>query len=689
MEKLIKLQIDGEEVRAPEGMNIIDAAELAGIHIPNLCYLKGMKGIGACRLCLVEIEGMKAPVIACNTRVKEGMVVNTKTEKVEKVRKFVIDLILSMHPLDCMTCTKAGICRLQSYAYDFGMKESSFTRKKLGYPADETNPFIKRDPEYCILCGRCVRVCKTQGTNVLDFMGRGIISKVTTANDKPLQESECTFCGNCVDVCPVNALLEADRWRKGREWEYERVNSACLLCGNGCDIIVSTKDGEVVKINAGAPDGSYERYICALGRFGFDSLKSETRVTSPMKRVDNELKEITWNEAISIVSGKLKEAGESVGFISTAGILNEDALILKKFACDVVKTKNIDTTVSFYADVVSMNVGAIHESPLHSADLMILVGLNPDQWTRVLPALDAVIRKKVDRGAKLIVINSGEPGIASAATANLKGDEASTLSALAKALEEQRAKSKEREAKEKEQKADTDEISDLEKAAELFAKATNIVILTAPSLYSASTNIAIIAHTLSLQIPQVVAVPLEANAKGVTLMGLVTEGNSYKEMIGRAQSDIKVLYAIGELPLNKRPETEFLIVQNSHLTSLAKQADIVLPSAAVLESDGTIVDYLGRLKKVQKAVEPPGEAKTHREIFIKLAKASGKAIKMPSETEVKRAMNVKKGRPSMVPFKKQEGFDIDPVDMIESLNASIINGSRLLWLKEVEKAIAV
>src|SRR4030066_972650 len=679
MKKMVTLKIDGKEVKAPEGTILIDAAESAGIHIPNLCYIKGMKGVGACRLCLVEREGMKAPIIACNTRVKEGMSVNTKTEKVEEVRKFVIDLILSMHPLDCMTCTKAGVCKLQSYAYNFGIKESSFTRKKFGYPTDEANPFFKRDPEYCILCGRSERKCKEQETNVLDFMGRGVGSKVVTATDKPLQESECTFCGSCVDVCPVNALLEAERWRKGREWEYEKVQSQCLSCGDGCDIIVSTKDGEVVKINAGAEEGSAERFICAVGRFGFDSLKNDSRITSPMKKVGNELKDISWDEAISLVSKKMKEAGKSSGFITTAGILNEDALSLKIFVSDVVKTKNIDTTVSLYAGADSMRG---NEADLEEADLMVLIGLNPNQGLRVLPALDAIIRKKVERGAKLIVINSGEPKIASAATVNLKGDEASTLSALSKTLEEQRVKSMEREAKEKEQKEE--EMSALEKAADLIAKAKNTVILTAPSLYSASSNIEATASKLKLPVPQVVAVPLEANAKGVTLMGLVTEGSSYKEMIKGGA--VKVLYAVGEIP-GKRPNVDFLIVQNSHLTPLARQADIVLPSAAILESDGTIGDYLGRLKKVQKAIEPPEDAKPHREIFIKIAKVLGKAIKKPSETAVKKATKGKKVKPSMGPFKKQEGFDIDPVEMIESLNASVINGSRLLWLKEVEKAV--
>jgi NADH dehydrogenase/NADH:ubiquinone oxidoreductase subunit G len=202
MSKKISLKIDDKEIKVPEGTNLIDAAERGGIHIPNLCYLKGMRGIGACRLCLVEIEGGKGPVVACITRAKEGMVVNTATEKLQEMRKFVIDLILSMHPLDCMTCTKAGVCNLQQYAYDFELQESTFSRKKFGFPTDEANPFIKRDPDYCILCGRCVRVCKEQGTNVLDFMGRGVGAKVVTAMDKPLQESGCTFCGSCVDANP-------------------------------------------------------------------------------------------------------------------------------------------------------------------------------------------------------------------------------------------------------------------------------------------------------------------------------------------------------------------------------------------------------------------------------------------------------------------------------------------------------
>ncbi|WP_333653538.1 molybdopterin-dependent oxidoreductase [Dissulfurispira sp.] len=665
MANMVNLKIDGKEIKAPEGTNLIDAAELGGIHIPNLCYLKGLKGIGACRLCLVEIEGMKAPMIACTTRVKEGMVVNTKTEKVQEVRKFVIDLILSMHPLDCMTCTKAGACSLQNYAYDFEIKESSFTRKKFGFSIDEANPFIKRDPDYCVLCGRCVRVCKDQGTNVLEFMGRGVGSKVATAADKPLHESECTFCGSCVDVCPVNALLEADRWRKGREWDYDKVNSVCLLCGNGCDITVSTKDGQIMKINAGAAEGSPERYICAYGRFGFDCIEADNRVTAPMKRVNGELKETTWKDAIETIANALKKAGQNAGFITTAGILNEDALTLKKFASDAVKTKNVDTTASLYGDADTLISGS---ADLDSADLFVLVDLNPSQWKRVLPAIDAVIRRRVNAGAKLIVINSSEPKIASVATVNLIENEAEALMSLTKALLDKGLPGDKKLASDVSSATVSEAV---DKAATLYMEAKNPVILSSPAMYQAAANISLLKGVT-------VSVPVESNAKGVVMMGLTTEGKSYKEM---ASGGLNLLYAIGEVPLNKRPNVDFLVVQTSHLTELAKQADIVLPSAAYLEIDGTVVDYLGRLKHVCKAVEPAGDAKSHREIFADIAKAMGTEIKEAKESETKKFTEVKV-KASVAPFARKEGFDVKVDEMIESINASVINGSRLLWLKE-------
>ncbi len=668
MANMINLKIDGKDVKAQEGMNLIDAAELAGIHIPNLCYLKGMKGIGACRMCLVEIEGMKTPVIACTTKVKEGMVVHTKTEKVEEIRRFVIDLILSMHPLDCMTCTKAGVCNLQKYAYDFEIKESSFTRKKFGFTPEEGNPFIKRDPDYCILCGRCVRICKSQGTNVLDFMGRGVGSKVTTANDKPLQESGCTFCGSCIDVCPVNAILEADRWRKGREWDYEKINSVCLLCGNGCDITVSTREGRIMKINAGARDGSAERYICAYGRFGFDCIEADTRLTVPMKRLNGELVETTWDDALSIAAEQLKKAGNMAGFIATGGVLNEDAMTLKRFANEIVKTKNLDTTVSLYGNYENLISGS---ADLDSADLIILVDLNPSQWKRILPALDAIIRKRINGGARLITINAKAPDVAAIATINLSGNEAEILSALAKALI-----SKGLPADKKLVNAVSDAVitEEIEKAASLYAGSINPVIIASPAIYKAAANLTLIKGVA-------VSMPLESNAKGVLLMGLTPEGRGYKDMVSGKTG---VFYVIGEVPINDRPETDFMIVQHSHLTELAKKADLILPSTTYLEASGTIIDYLGRIKDICKVIEPSGEALSHKEIFMRLSSTMGAKMKEVKDTEVKRMARIKI-KPAFNPFIRDEGFDVSPSDIIESLNSSVINGSRLLWLRETER----
>jgi len=669
MADFVKLKIDGKEVKVPQGINLIEAAEIAGIHIPNLCHIKGMRGIGACRLCLVEVEGMKGPVIACTTKVKDGMNVNTTTEQIKEIRRFVIDLILSMHPLDCMTCTKAGVCNLQKYAYDFEIKESSFTRKKFGYPVDEANPFIKRDPDYCILCGRCVRVCKEQGTNVLDFMGRGVGAKVTTAMDKPLQEAGCTFCGSCIDACPVNAILEADRWRKGREWEYTKTKSVCLFCGNGCDILVSTKDNNIIKINSGASEGSVERYICAIGRFGFDSLTSDIRLTTPLKRVVDELKETTWKDALKIVAERLKKSGENTGIISTAGILNQDAFVLSKLASDVIKTKNVDTTVTLYSDVESMKYS--DSADIEAVDLIMLVGLNPSQWTRTLPALDALVRKKVARGARLIVISSSESEITHVATINIKGDEVEALTQIAKALILKGIKA------DKEMESALSDVNPREEAtriAELFTESKTSVIFTSPPLFKASKNLSLLIKT------RVVAVPLEANARGVVAMGLITEGKTYKEM---TTGGVDVLYSVGEIPLSRRPDVNFLVVQTSYLTELAKQADIVLPSATFLESKGTIIDYLGRVKNLTRTIEPARSVKQHKDIFIELSKVIGNPLK-DSTASIKSAFEVNTNQ-KFSPFEKNPELNIDSSHLLEYLNFSVIQGSRLLWFKETQK----
>lgn len=669
MKKTVKVIIDEKEVHAPPGINLLDAAEIAGIHIPHLCYLKGLKSIGACRLCLVEIEGLKAPVIACNTKVKDGMVVKTQTEKLLELRRFIIELILSMHPSDCLTCTKAGICELQKYAYELTVKGTSFTKKRFGYEPDVSNPFIKRQPDYCIFCSRCIRICKEQGTAVLNFIGRGIESKVTTPNDKPLQESNCTFCGSCIDVCPVNAIVEADRQQRGREWEYQKIKSACLLCGCGCDIVVSVKDGIIQKITPAHEEGSVERYICAYGRFGFDWVYADSRIKSPLKRVNDTFQEIQWQEAVSLVSEKLKNFGKQTGFISTANLMNEDAFVLKKFIKDVAGTEYFDTTVSLYSDISC--IAKSQNVEIENADLVILVDLDPSQKERLLPAFDVFIRRKVARGARLITFNASHAEVSEVATLNLLGDPALTVKQLLKALISRGLKGK------KELESAVQKIKyvrdDVNKAAQFIIESNNPVILTSPRFFQLSSNIALLKG-------RIVCIGLEANCYGIARLGM-NGGKKYGDIIN---SGLKMLYIVGEVPLKNRPDgVDFLVVQHSHLTELASEADLVLPATTFFESSGSIIDWSGRIKHLSCAIKPLGHAKTHREIFISVAKQMGISLKQPSPNDLKRLINGGKINGGF--FKKSYNFDINSPELIELMNSSLLNDSRLRWLKQIEK----
>ena len=418
MSKMVNMEFDGKAVSVPEGMTLVDAAATVGVHIPNLCHIKELRGVGACRMCMVEIEGMKTPVTGCTTRTKEGMKVQTKTAKVEEIRKFVTDLVLSFHPLDCMTCPKAGTCDLQRYAADLGIRESSFGRKSFNYELNDRSPFITIDNNYCILCGRCVRVCKEQGTNVLDFMGRGITTKVSTAMDKPLHESGCTFCGSCVDACPVNTIMERDRWQHGREWDLEKHDTACTACGSGCSVITSSKNGKIVKVNAKEDNG----YICAIGRFGFDSLQASNRVLTPMKKQGSKLVPTTWEDAAKIAADALKKAGANAGFIAAGSLTNEEAYAVQELAREAAGSANIDTPASMYAGGLISALRTVYgeaginiasQADLKSADVVVLIGADPSQKKQVLQEVEVMIRRRAQAGAKIIVVNPEKIELAS------------------------------------------------------------------------------------------------------------------------------------------------------------------------------------------------------------------------------------------------------------------------------------
>jgi formate dehydrogenase alpha subunit len=344
----VKLRIDGREIETEKGNTILQAARDAGFDIPHLCYHDRLPATGACRMCVVEVEGARALVTSCTTPVSNGMEIYTNSDRVRKARKMIIELLVSNHPLDCMTCEMAGNCKLQDYAYEYEVKGSRFMGEKAEFPVQDDNGFIVRDYSKCILCGRCVSACaNVRHRNTIDFTGRGFKTKIATPYDGPLTKETCEFCGECVAVCPVGALTEKSRIGAGREWEFKKVRTICPYCGVGCTLELSIANGRIVRSTAPEDEGTNTGSLCVKGRFGLDFVSHPDRLKYPLVRRKGKLTESTWDEALDLIAKKLTEikdssGPDSVGFFSSAKATNEENYIFQKFARAVVGTNNVD-----------------------------------------------------------------------------------------------------------------------------------------------------------------------------------------------------------------------------------------------------------------------------------------------------------------------------------------------------------
>ena len=348
----ITLRIDGKEVSVEEGATVLQAAKSLGIHVPHLCYMEGLSPSAGCRMCVVEVQGARALVASCAHPAADGMDVLTDTERVMKARRLALELLLSDHPYDCMTCEKSGDCKLEKYAYQFGVKTSRFQGEKHDYPQDETNPFFVRDYNKCILCERCVKACgEVQFVEAIDFAHRGFDTKVAAPYDRSLLESTCIFCGQCVASCPVGALTEKSRRSCGREWEFEKVPTVCPYCGVGCNIELNIKDGRIVKVTSPRDSAVNGGRLCVKGKFGLDFVHSEERLTTPLirdgERGEGKFREAGWEEALDLVAEKLSgikdhSGPDSLAFLSSAKSTNEENYLMQKLTRAVIGTNNID-----------------------------------------------------------------------------------------------------------------------------------------------------------------------------------------------------------------------------------------------------------------------------------------------------------------------------------------------------------
>lgn len=345
---MVKLNIDGREVEVPAGSTIMEAADQIGIHIPRLCYDPELSALGACRLCVVEVEGNRLLPASCVTPVTQGMVVRTESPDVIEARRTILELLVANHPLDCMTCDKMGDCKLAGYCYKYGVKESSFTGEKHNYPIDNSNPFIIRDLNKCILCGACVRACNEMtGQDNLSFLYRGFNRKATTAADVPYIESDCVFCGQCVAVCPTGALTEKTMAGEARRWDIERVRTTCPFCGTGCNFDLAVKDEKIIGVLSNPDSPVNQRSLCVKGRFGWDFVYNEKRLTTPLIKKDGEFIEASWDEALDLIAARFKEIKEKYGpesfaSLSSARCTNEENYLVQKFTRAVMGTNSTD-----------------------------------------------------------------------------------------------------------------------------------------------------------------------------------------------------------------------------------------------------------------------------------------------------------------------------------------------------------
>jgi len=346
---VVKLTIDGKEVATAAGNTILMGARQAKIHIPTLCYHPRLPISGACRACVVEVEGRPALVASCAMPVADGMVVHTKSARVLRARRLVVHLLLASGDHNCLTCQANGTCELQEMAYDLGVETLRFSVDSPEYAKDQSNAMIERDLNKCILCGRCIRACnEVQVNEVIDFGYRGSRVKIATAWDLPYGESDCVFCGECVSVCPTGALTETQGKFRGRPWKVGKVRTTCVYCGTGCQMDLNVVDGAVVKVTSdyrhGAPNfGS----LCTKGRFGYDFIHHPDRLTQPLVRENGKLREAGWDEALDLVAQRLGEIKEShgpdaVAALASARCTNEENYLFQKFVRGVIGTNNLD-----------------------------------------------------------------------------------------------------------------------------------------------------------------------------------------------------------------------------------------------------------------------------------------------------------------------------------------------------------
>ncbi len=340
---MVDLIIDDKDVTVEVDTTILEAARSAGIDIPTLCYHERLSPIGSCRMCVVEIEGFPHPMTACTTPVTEGIKVTTNSERLVRMRKETLKLILVNHPLDCPVCDKGGECTLQDLVHDFELDSGGYQIEKVDWEPVYSTPLIRYWPDRCIMCLRCVTACREiKGLGAIDIGGSGFGARIAVVD-----KDKCESCGECINVCPTGALTENLSQLKGRPWMVERVMTTCTYCGCGCQLEINILDGKIIGITTKDDVGINKGSLCVKGRFGYEFIESEERLTRPLIKKDGKFHEASWNEALNLVAEnfntiKASHGADAIAGLSSARCTNEENYLMQKFMRAVIGTNNID-----------------------------------------------------------------------------------------------------------------------------------------------------------------------------------------------------------------------------------------------------------------------------------------------------------------------------------------------------------
>jgi formate dehydrogenase major subunit len=415
----VELTVDGRRVRVPAGTSVMRAAIEAGIQVPKLCATDSLEAFGSCRLCLVEIEGRTGYPASCTTPVEPGMRVRTQSAKLQQLRRNVMELYVSDHPLDCLTCPANGDCELQDMAGLVGLREVRYGTAGANHLAeakDDSNPYFAFDPARCIVCSRCVRACEeTQGTFALTIAGRGFGSRVAAGQSQPFMGSECVSCGACVQACPTAALLENSVIAMGQPGHG--VATTCAYCGVGCAFTAEVKGDQVVRMVPHRHGRANEGHSCVKGRFAWGYATHEDRVTKPMirDRITDPWREVGWEEAIAFAAGRLRaiqarHGRDAIGGITSSRCTNEETYLVQKLVRAAFGNNNVDTCARVchsptgygLKQTLGESAGTQAFRSVEKADVIVVIGANP---TEGHPVFASRLKRRLRQGARLIVID--------------------------------------------------------------------------------------------------------------------------------------------------------------------------------------------------------------------------------------------------------------------------------------------